>query len=163
MAKKKIILTICLIMTLCFSLCILYKPIYYRLYLGDRIKGNIEIEIDNKAYSIEENKIDFHSSGKSKMFDDGTAGISIRAGEYGIYSLEILGTPIEKPISIRCYQYNWWNVMDFELTIKIDTAQNEINYNGNYMTIADNGKKIYNPINYTQSLTDEYIQLSFGL
>ena len=161
MAKKKIILTICIIMAVCFSLCILYKPIYYRLYLGDRIKGNIEIKIDDRTYFLEENN--FHSSGKSKMFDDGTAGISIRAGEYGIYSLEILGTPIEKPISIRCYQYNWWNVMDFELDIKIDTAQNEVIYNGNYMTIADNGKKIYNPINYSQSLTDEHIQVVFGI
>ena len=163
MAKKKIILTICLIMILCLSLCILYKPIYYRLYLADRIKGNIEVEFDDKTYFLEETKIEVHNSGKLEMFDNGTAGISFRASEYGIYSLEILDTPIGKPISIRCFQHNWWNVMDFELTIKIDTAQNEITYNGNCMDIAENGKKIYSPISYTQSLTDEYIQISLGL
>lgn len=163
MAKKKILLMICFIMTFCISLCILYKPIYYRLYLGDRIKGNIEVEIDNKTYFLEENNIKFHNSGKAKMYDDGTAGVSFRAGEYGSYSLEILDIPIESHITINCFQHNWWSVQNFELKIKIDTSLNMITYSGNCTVVSNNGKKIHDPIDKTQSLTDEYVQIRLGL
>ena len=163
MTKKKSLLVVCFNLILCILICVICKPNYYRLYLGDRIKGNIELIIDEKPYLIEENKIKFLDFGNGMIYDDGKADISIRAGEYGKYRFEILDTPIGKPISISCFQHNWWNVLDFDLTIKIDTVQEEITYNGNCITIADNGKKIYDPISNTQSLTDEYIQISLGL
>lgn len=163
MAKKRNLLILCIIMAFCISVCILYKPIYYRLYFGDRIKGNVKVEIDDKPYFLEENKIKFHDSGKIEVCDDGTADISFHAGGYGGYLFEILDTPTGSPIAINCFQHNWWSVQNFELTIKIDTSQNMITYSGNCTTVSDDGQKIYDPIDITQSLTDKHLQISLGL
>lgn len=166
MTKKKFLLIILFIITFCISVCILYKPIYYRLYLGNRIKGNVEVKIDDKTYFLEKNKIKFHDSiyddGTAKIYDNGTANISFHAGEYGDYSFELLDTPIGRPIEITCFQHNWWSVQNFELKIEIDTSQNMITYSGNYTTISDNGKKRYETIDKIQSLTDEYVQIILG-
>lgn len=162
MAKKRKLLIISIIMIFCISVCILYKPIYYRLYLGDRIKGNVEVKIDDKTYFFEKNKIKFHDSGKTKLYGEGSADISFHAGGYGDYSFEILDTPIGSPIKITCFQHNWWSVQNFKLTIEIDTSQNMITYSGNYTTVLDNGKKRYKTIDKVQSLTDEYVQIILG-
>lgn len=161
MLKKKITLTVCIILTLCVLVCIVYKPICYRLYRGDRIKGKINLTIDDKPCFIEENNIELHSSGNVKI-DGATADISIHGGEYGKYSFEILDTPIGEPVLISCFQFNWWNVQTFELTINVDTEQGEVAYTGNCTTIAESGKKLSYPINGSQPMTDENIKISFG-
>lgn len=166
MTKKIKLLIISLIMIFCISVCILYKPIYYRLYLGNRIKGNVEVKIDDKTYFLEKNKINFQDSiyhdGTSKIYDDGTAKISFNAIDYGNYSFEILDTPIGSPVKITCFQHNWWSVQNFELKIEIDTSQNMITYSGNYTTILDNGKKRYKTIDKIQPVTDEYVGITLG-
>lgn len=163
MKKKKAVLIISLIIAFCISVCLLYKPIYYRLYLGDRIKGNIEVVIDDNVYSLEEDNIKLNDSGKIKINDDGTADISIHAGKYGSYRFDISDIPIERPVSINCFQHNWWNVQTFELRIKIDTSQNLVIYEGSYTTISNDGKTRYDTIDKIQSLTDEYTEILLGL
>lgn len=161
MVKKKITLTVCIVLTLCVLVCIVYKPIFYRLYRGDRIKGSVELTIDDKPCLLEENYFLFHEDGNVKT--DGTAAdISIHGGEYGKYTFEILDTPIGEPILISCFQFNWWNVQTFELSINIDTEQGELAYNGNCTTIAESGKRSSYPINGSQALDDENIKISFG-
>lgn len=83
--RKLFPLIIVAIVTVLMSFCFLYKPIYYRIYPFDRIKGNIRIIIDKQSLSPE--SISFHN--KSRCHDisvktkDNESYVSIKGGEYG--------------------------------------------------------------------------------
>ena len=144
-------------------MCVVHKPFYYRVYLGDRIKGSVSVEIDDEVYPLREDKIKLLDSGKITVNDNGTAEISFRAGRYGSYKFNILALSGENPITVNCFQHDWWNVQRFELLVKIDTVSNTISYTGNYSVISKDGRKIYESINKKQSLKDESLNTLWGL
>lgn len=162
---KKVI-AIVLIVVLCISaICFLYKPIYYRLYLGDRIKGTISVVVDGQIYQLQPKEI--QGTTELEISEDSSkAELSIHAGEYGGYPIYVyLDTAdIEmQSIRINCFQANWWNVTEFEAYIEIDTSKNCISFNGDCVTLDEDGKKIHDKIDKQQSLDDEYLGISFGL
>lgn len=164
--KFKITFVILLSVVLIVSaICFLYKPIYYRLYFGDRIKGTISVIVDGEAYQLQPKEI----QGVDELEIDDNGNItefSIYGGEYGGYPIFVYLDTADidaLELGINCFQHNWWNVTEFKLNIAIDTKQNSISYSGDYTTIADSGKKNYDKIEKKQSLDEEYLEISFGL
>lgn len=139
-AKSKLIkpLIVILVLLLCFII-FFGKPIFYRLYLGYRIKGDITVTVDNGDYAIKETQI----SGTDKIkIKDNEAKVAVKAGEYGEYCIYLDLSDIysdAKPIEISCFQSNWWNVIEFELNIDVDTQSKNMNFNGEYDSLDSNG------------------------
>ncbi len=165
-AMSKLIkpLIVILVLLLCFII-LFCKPIFYRLYFGDRIKGTVSVSVDGKAYQLQPKEI--QGSDELKLTDNGNiAELSIHGGENGGYPICVYLDTADMDalgFEINCFQHNWWNVTEFKLNIEIDTKQNSISYSGDYTTIADSGKKCYNKIEMQQSIDEEYLGISFGL
>lgn len=161
--KTNVLLIIGILLTLFILSCIIYKPFYYRVYIGYRIKGNISVTVDNEVYLLEKDKISLSDSGKISINDNGTADILFHAGKYGNYEFNLLGIPTEKTVTVNCFQHNWWNVQKFEINVRIDTSANTIHYTGYYSYISDSGNKTYEKIDKTQSLNESKHELLFGM
>lgn len=162
MKKKEKIRTAVIIVLTAIAGLVLCSPIFYRLYRGDRIKGTVEVVIDGETYSLRESDIELSDAGKVKINADGTADISIHAGEYGKYGFDISDTPAGRSVSVSCFQFNWWNVTTFELKIEMNTSQGTVAYSGGYSYIEENGNKEYDTIQAVQWLSEETLQVSFG-
>lgn len=122
------------------AFCFLYKPIYYRLYLGDRIQGEIQVTIDGKAAFFDEENTDAHLYYKGDFSAaDHTARISLKAGEYGSYSFDIYVVGLNQPIQISVMQYNWWNVHTFCLDVAVDTHTNTALFTYTSTDIGEDG------------------------
>ncbi|MBE6857162.1 MAG: hypothetical protein E7500_07025 [Ruminococcus sp.] len=162
---KVTLVTLLSVVLLISVICFLYKPIYYRLYFGDRIKGTISFIVDGEAYHLQPKEI--QGANELELTDNGNiAELSIHGGEYGGYPIFVYVDTADLEalkLRINCFQHNWWNVTEFKLNIAIDTKQNSISYSGDYTTIADNGKKCYDKIEKQQSLDEENLGISFGL
>lgn len=161
--KTKFLWITGIFITLFILLCIIYKPLYYRVYTGDRIKGNILVIIDHQIYRLEKDNISLSDSGRITVNDNGTADITFSAGRYGNYKVGIYVLPAGNPITVNCFQHDWWNVQNFEITIEIDTSENIVVYDGSYRIISEDGDEIYSDINKTQSLTDSDLKVFSGL
>lgn len=162
MKKSKFLWATGIFTVLLIMMCVVHKPFYYRVYLGDRIKGSVSVKIDNEVCSLED-KITLSKLGKVTINDNGTAEIAFRAGRYGSYKFDILALSGEKPVTVDCFQHDWWNVQRFELSVAIDTVGNIITYTGNYSVISEDGSTIYESINRKQSMTDESLNILWGL
>lgn len=157
---KKYTIIAAAVLALCMAFCFICKPVYYRLYPGDRIRGNIQVIVDGQPCTLTESS--FTDCRRADPEDDGSANIRIRAGKYGSYAFEMHVAALEAPVTVRCFQHNWWNVTDFDLQFQIDTKQNTAAVSGSVTTIADNGKKVSDSIRQEYDLT-EPVQVSFGL
>lgn len=162
MKKNKFLWVTGIFIIILIIMCVVHKPFYYRVYLGDRIKGTVMVKIDNEICPLED-KIKLSKSGKVTVNDNGTAEIAFRAGRYGSYKFDILALSEGKPVTVDCFQHDWWNVQRFELSVAIDTVGNTIAYTGNYSVISEDGSTIYESINRKQSMTDESLNILWGL
>lgn len=162
MKKIKLLWITGIFIILFIIICAVHKPFYYRIYLGDRIKGTVSVKIDNEVCPLED-KIILSDSGKITLNDDGTAEISFRAGQYRSYKFDISVLSNEKTVTINCFQHDWWNVQRFELLVRIDTVSNIIVYTGNYSVISEDGSKVYESIDKKQSLQEESLSIFWGL
>ena len=145
-----------------------HNPVYYRLYLGKRVKGTVQVIVDGEVYDIDESNFNVtHTadkrSGKIHVNSKDVAKIKFRANKYGKYAFDIVDTPVNKPISISFYQANWWNVQRFNITISIDTSSKTIDYNARVSGIKENGiGKSTDKINRTDDYTQEVCRIGFG-
>lgn len=161
--KKKLFpLIIAVIVTALMVFCFFCKPIYYRIYPFDRIKGDIEIIIDGQSLSPESSS--FYNKSRcddiSVKTKDNISSVSVRGGKYGGYSFTIDITEINKPIEVQVFQPDWWTTIDFCLSVDIDTANSEIIYSYNFEQNDDKSVIIGECRN---NLDDEKLSVSFGL
>lgn len=161
--KKKLFpLIIAVIVIALMVFCFFCKPIYYRIYPFDRIKGDIEIIIDGQSLSPESSS--FYNKSRcddiSVKTKDNISSVSVRGGKYGGYSFTIDIPEINRPIEVRVFQLNWWNTIDFYLSVDIDTAHNEIIYSCHFEQNDSQSVKIGESRN---NLDDEKLSVSFGL
>ena len=146
---RKIIFGILGILLLIAALYIFCKPIYYRIYIGDRIKGNISVTIDGETFTPSSE--DISGCRKSNIKGDRTQ-IAVKGGDYGIYHFGVNIPPIDKTINMGCYHYNWWTVTNFDIDIIIDTAGNIVTFEGDCSYVDDDGKTNKFQINDKQML-----------
>lgn len=151
MSRRKIIFGILGGLLLIAALCILCKPIYYRIYTGDRIKGNISVTIDGEKFTPSAE--DISDCRKANTKKDRTQ-IALKGGEYGTYGFHVNIPPIDKTINMKCYHYNWWTVTNFDIGIIIDTAGNTVTFEGDCSYVDDVGKINKFNINDKKLLSD---------
>lgn len=161
--KRKLFpLIIVVIVIALISFCFFCKPIYYRIYPFDRIKGYIRIIINKQSLSPE--SISFHNKSRcediSVKTKDNESYVSIKGGEYGEYSFTIDIPEINKPVEVSVIQVNWWNTTDFALTVNIDTVNNKVRYDY-YFRNNDNKSIVMD--DSMNNLDDEKLSVSFGL
>ena len=160
--KKLFPLIIAVIVTALMVLCFFCKPIYYRIYPFDRIKGDIEISIDGQLFSPESSN--FHNKSRcddiSVKTKDNISFVSIKGGKYGGYSFTIDISEVNKPIEVQVFQPNWWNKIDFYLSVDIDTENNKIMYGYDFEQNDSQSVTIGESRN---NLNDEKLSISFGL
>ena len=163
MKKYKVLICVSLAIILALSVCILSKPLAARLYLGDRIKGTVEVVVDGAPFVLSEGNFDVDDGVKLEAGKNGTMNVALRAGDYGDYPLVLTGVFADRPITVHCFQHNWWNIMTFDLKVQIDTEKNEVTYSGSVTTRGADGKKQIDSIEKTQRFTDRTLEVSFGL
>jgi hypothetical protein len=161
--KKIIIAVIGCIFVVAVILVLFYKPIYYRLYWGDRIQGTIKLIIDDEQVSLQENDILINGESKIVINSDGTAFISFHGGEYGDYGFYVVNSLIDKTIQINCFQHNWWNVQTFDLTLSAYTSAGTLTFGGDYTTISDNFDILKEKILTTIDISDDLITYTIGM
>ncbi|MDE6592333.1 MAG: hypothetical protein K2K57_04630 [Oscillospiraceae bacterium] len=160
MSRKKIIIVSLCALILAGAACLLYRPFYYRLYTGDRIKGNISVTVDNEMISL--NMADIHGCDKWNV-QNWNASVAVKGGDYGRYDVYVDIPEVERSVTVACHQCNWWNVMEFDLEIIVDTQENLVTYYGEYSALEENGHSRSHKIDRTQKLSDDELELSFGL
>lgn len=148
------------------AVALLYIParlIYFRLYTGDRIEGEISLTIDGQEYSLKDSDLtfEFEHEKTSGKYEDGQ--VSLKAGDYGQY-LIIINCPQDiPPITIGVMQANWWNKESFELTIEVDRERGSVTYSGKQKYITELGFSQSGLISKSQPLTDGELFVGFGL
>lgn len=97
-----------------------------RIYLGDRIKGEIEI-ILNENSDIEISKLEDYPV--NYIYSENKIYCREKAGEYGEYFTAFSVNDI--PVIIRIYQYNWYDLKRFYIRLNIseNKAEYELKYN----------------------------------
>lgn len=136
-----ILLMILLLGLLCFFFA---RPWYYRLfYPWDRVTGTVRVELDGKpaAFTIVKNDamIEQGRTRSSPIQGNGSTRVSTHAAEYGKYSFEIQVEGLEQAITATVYQYNWWNVCNFELEVSIDRAVGIVTLVSTAQTLNEEG------------------------
>lgn len=159
MKTKKGIAAAGIVLVLCAGFWYFCKPVYYRLYPFDRIRGNIQVVVDGEVCTLSEES--FTDCRKVKLYDDGSASIGIQAGKYGAYTFTLHPDVMEQPVTFRCFQHNWWNVRNFDVLIAIDTQQDSVAISGTAIDIDDFGRKCHDDFAYSYDTAEE-IKVSFG-
>ena len=157
----KIIAIIVAVVLLFGVLCYLFfKPMYYRIfYPWSRITGTINISIDGDKYDLKESDVSgmYENSGIGIKFrkNDYGAKVSVRGGDYGQYKLIIDIESVGEPLEVVIFQYNWWNVAEFDLDISIDSASKEITFTSRAQVLDEDGNKITQDHSTSLKLSDE--------
>lgn len=138
-----------------------FKTLYYRLfYPWNRINGTICITIDGKEYKLKESDVTgSHESEEIGIgFRNGTDGtkVSIHGGDYGPYTLMIHVDGISAPLEVVVYQYNWWNVSEFDLDISIDNTKETISFNSTAQVLDEDGIKVTEKHSTRAKFSDGY-------
>ena len=164
MKGKRILICVLVILAILVGVCFAFPQLPLRVYPGDRIKGTVALTIDGQAHALTADSFTrVNEEVTVQPVNDTTAQIAMRAGDYGLYAVNLNSAFADRSISIGCFQHNWWNVLRFDLQIAIDTKEGTITYSGHCTLFGDNGRRMTEPIAQKQPVTDEYYQIQFGL
>ncbi|GEM_PF-1497229 len=123
MKTKKIALTVTVVIILALAVtAALTMPRFHR---GDRIKLNIRVE-GTQAETLEftlDNRVPGEDDFTVKT-DSDTAEVSVKAAEYGTYSLRIDGAG--KPLEVRIKKWDWHELVDADIDFTI--SENGVSY-----------------------------------
>lgn len=156
--KRAAVITIA-VLIIGAAVCFFYKPIYYRLYPWDRIKGSIGVTLNGQAVYLDEDNLYIISmAGKDKYSvksDGGILYISAKGGEYGncIFGVDV--PDFDEDIKVTVTAYNWWNVTDFDISVDIDMDGGNVVYTYNYTSIAENGETLRESGTSSDNIGDE--------
>ena len=125
-----------------------HNPVYYRLYPGNRITANIQIFVDGEKYEINKGDIQFTDqldhNGKVSVDFRNVAKVKYRANKKSRYTFDIVGTPVNHPISIGFSKANWWDMHKTDIIIDIDTSAETLTLRSDDTKIANNEIFRYN-------------------
>lgn len=143
------------------ALCFFCKPLYYRLYWGDRITGSIKASIDGVPVVLDGSCFS-SSQGINVTVNEFDTSISMKAGEYGSYSFEFVIPDVNIPVQVFVHHFNWWSVTELQLTAEVSTDGNIVSVAYVCISIDDKGEEqILNTNRNFDADTDE-IELSLG-
>lgn len=162
MKKKYLIILFTVIAVLAFVLCFFCKPIYYRLYLGNRITGSVQLSVDGKLITLDENCFITVEDKHSVQQNGDALDIAFKGGDYGTYEFEIEVPNFSERITVTIMQFNWWNVVDFDIDIAIDTANESVTYTYFYTTISEDGTTLYESGTTTDCIGEDDLGIYIG-
>ena len=171
---KGCLIAIAAFLTVIFLICCVigiayyrFKPFYYRfLYPWDRITGTITVSTDGAPGSLQPNAVSadedtgLFSIPRSRLYGNGTARVMIHGGKYGGYGFLLTVDGVEHPMHISAYQYNWWNVTEFDLQVSVDTAENTVTLASTAKTLNEDGSWRTVEYSETYSLSDPDIRFA---
>ena len=121
----------------------LFPQLYYRVYLGDRIQGTVTVSLDGEFYPLKTGSIipydPYVETPRVTYRSDGSARVRIHSGAYGMYGFCLTIDGVAQPIHITAYQFNWWNVTSFDLSVSIDTEANTVTFSTVTEQLHNNG------------------------
>lgn len=162
MKKKYLIILFTVIAVLAFVLCFFCKPIYYCLYLGNRITGSVQLSVDGKLITLDENCFITVEDKHSVQQNGDALDIALRGGDYGNYGFEIEVPNFSEKIRVTIMQFNWWNVINFDIDIAIDTTNQNVTYTYFYATVAEDGKSLYESGTKTDCIGKDNLEIYIG-
>ena len=143
------------------ALCFFCKPLYYRLYFGDRITGSIKASIDGVPVVIDSSCFSSSHILKAAVNEFDTS-ISMKAGEYGSYNFEFVIPDVNIPVRVFVHHFNWWSVTDLELTAEVSTDGNIVSVAYVCRSIDDKGEDVILSTNRNFDADTDEIELSLG-
>lgn len=162
MGKLKIVLVSLLMAAVLFmAACFFCKPLYYRLYLGDRITGSIKVSVDGVPLILDESS--FSSTLPMKItVNEFDTSVALKGGEYGSYGFDVNIQGVNNPLEVHIHHFNWWSVTEFQINAEVSTEGNIVSVSSVYTTIDDKGEEVIGNCNDNfDADTDEMI-ISLG-
>ena len=160
--RKRSIIKVIVLLAVFAVVFLAGRLFYYRHYPFDRIRGNVVLTVDGKKCELTEKdissrkNIDFTNEASVHPNNDGSAEIAIHGGNYGTYDFSVSAPQLDKKsMKVKCFQPNWWNVMDFELNIDADTRMDTVTYSGWYTSIDEYGNTMKDSIEIEKRLSNE--------
>lgn len=121
------------ICVLCFTRFFIPTTIGVRMYQGPRLTIQMHISVDGKSVDViktDESKAKLKNKGSFIVLTD-----RMNAGGEFIYRLKVK----DIPITLDVYHYDWWEVIESNLYIDINTKDNTYTISENYLhTQMDN-------------------------
>lgn len=155
---KTVLIVVFIVIVLGMAACFFYKPLYYRLYTGDRITGSIRAFVDGVPVILNEDCF-VSPEGMKIQVNDFDTSVSVKHGDYGAYSFGFFIQGVNKPVQITVYHYNWWSVTDFQLTAEASTEGNIVSFAIVSTCLDNNGEEITSSRNINIDTDNEDIML----
>ena len=162
MRKVKIIV-VCILafIILGMAACFFYKPLYYRLYLGDRITGSIKVLVDGVPVKLDETCFTPLADLKITVNEFDTA-VSRKGGEYGAYYIDMIIPDVNIPVQICVHHFNWWCVTDFSINAEVSTDGNIVSVSCTSTCVDDKGEDVQSGWNRNYDADTDVIEFSVG-
>ena len=105
-----------------------------RAYQGNRITVNMHITIDGAPANLKQNGI-----GYTLKSNDGFQTLTDRANDYNTYDYSLIINNNDKsiPLHITVNHWNWWEIVESDLYIDIDTKSNSYKTHETYRYTAE--------------------------
>ena len=143
--KKRIIIATVVLMIVIILPVLVIKSVFgfqpddaswfnVRAYQGNRITVNLYVTVDGNPAKLTKNGIGFHLES-----NDGFHTLTDRANEYNTYeyALTIHHTGRSIPLLITVNHWNWWEIVESDLYIDIDTKTNTYKTHETYRYTAE--------------------------
>ena len=99
---------------------------------------------------------------KVKVLDGGALEYSLKADEYGAYTIDLGKCGTDEEILLKYHQFNWWNVYRTDITLNVNTADNTIECRGYSTYLNEQGMTEKKDENRTLSLYRSPMIISLG-
>ena len=107
-----------------------------RAYQGDRITVNLHVTIDGEPATVKENGIGFNLNN-----NDDFQTLTDRANDYNNYEYSLIianENSKDIPLNITVRHWNWWEIVESDLYIDIDTKTQSYKTHETYCYTAEN-------------------------
>ena len=107
-----------------------------RAYQGDRITVNLHITIDGEPATVKKNGIGFNLNN-----NDDFQTLTDRANDYNDYEYSLIianENSKDIPLNIKVRHWNWWEIVESDLYIDIDTKTQSYKTHETYCYTAEN-------------------------
>ncbi len=129
----------------------LARPLFYRLYPGDRISGTLSVYCDNERYDLnaENTKCYYGDTERPITFGllNAKPSVSVKGGEPGGYVISVIptdGALSGKEVRVIVPLINSWDVINFDCYINISVDEDGkliSNTTATYTDISTDGSK----------------------
>lgn len=126
MTKNKKLLTVILSIIAVLILVVTAFPVAPRFYLGNRIKGNVSVTVDETSYDL--SQLEVTSLGNYNVREK-NGKISIRGGKYGRYGFSFNVPETDCTVTVSIMQRNWHQITDFDLDIELSAENGGLSCN----------------------------------